>query len=646
VTAEELTARLNGRQNGAGWVAPCPAHDDRRASLSIGVGDDGRVLLHCHAGCATEAVLAAAGLTYADLAGEAQPNGRQCSRIAETYDYTDESGLLLYQVCRFEPKDFRQRRPDGVGGWIPRLGDVRRVLFGLPELKGRKVAYIPEGEKDVLALRAIGLTATTNAGGAGKWREEYTEQLRAAGVRSVATLPDNDDAGRSHAEAVARSCHAAGLQVKVVMLPGLPKKGDVSNWLEAGHTRDELVTVVKATALYEPSTEIAADGKPEHDRRVEARPVITCLADVQPEPVTWLWPGRLAAGKLALLVGDPGLGKSWITLDIAARVSAGRSWPDAAPAAAPADVLLLSAEDGLADTIRPRLDALGADLKRIHHLAMLRAGEHERAIQLADTAALERAIAETGARVLTIDPMSAYLGNTDSHRDAEVRGLIAPLAALAERTGVAILGVMHLSKGTQRPALYRAIGSIAFAAAARIVLAVAADPEHDDRRIVAPIKSNLSAPPAALAYTLADGRLGWEPDPVSDVDVDVLLSGPALDKAERREADAWLRDRLADGPAQSKEIQNAAREAGLAWRTIERAKRRLGIEAELVGYGTAGRWYWRLAETATETATHREMAVSEKDCDKSAQFTGVCSETATPISVAVSVAETDDAGLF
>jgi hypothetical protein len=129
---------------------------------------------------------------------------------------------------------------------------------------------------------------------------------------------------------------------------------------------------------------------------------------------------------------------------------------------------------------------------------------------------------------------------------------------------------------------------------------------------------------------------------VSDVDVDVLLSGPALDKAERREADAWLRDLLADGPMQSREIQNAAREAGLAWRTIERAKRRLGIEAELMGYGTAGRWYWRLPETAT----HREVAASERDGDKSAQFAGMCSETATPISVTVSVAETNDAGLF
>lgn len=626
------------RHDGRSRQVRCPAHDDRRASLAVGRGDDGRVLLHCHTGCAIVDVLTAVGLTMADL--HEQRNGHEDkAQIIATYGYQNEQGALLYQVCRFAPKDFRQRRPDGAGGWIWSLGNVRRVLFGLPELHGPKIAYVAEGEKDVLALRAIGLVASTNAGGAGKWRDEYAEQLRAAGVESVAILPDNDEPGRAHAETVARSCHAAGLKVKVVTLPDLPHKGDVSDYLDSGHTRDELVTLVKATALYESSTEVAAAVKPEHDRRVEARPVIACLADVRAEDVLWLWPGRLAAGKLALLVGDPGLGKSWITLDIAARVSAGLAWPDGAPAVAPAGVLLLSAEDGLADTIRPRLDALGADVTRVHHLAVLRAGEHERAVQLADTAALELAIAETGARVLTIDPMSAYLGSTDSHRDAEVRGLIAPLAALAERTGVAILGVMHLSKGTQRPAIYRAIGSIGFAAAARIVLAVAADPERDGRRIVAPVKSNLSAPPAALAYTLADGRLTWETEPISGIDVEALLS-PALDRQEHREADAWLREALTDGPMLSRDIKRDAEQAGIARRTLFRAKHRLGIEADRVGYGRDGKWFWRLpaVKSATKSPTDNRMALYEDSPEKTADLAGASSKSATSDGVAPNVA--------
>ncbi len=367
-----------------------------------------------------------------------------------------------------------------------------------------------------------------------------------------------------------------------------------------------------------------------------AVPQCVRVADVQPEAVSWCWPGRVAAGKLAILVGDPGLGKSWITLDIAARVSAGRSWPDGAPA----DVLLLSAEDGLADTIRPRLDALGADVTRVYHLAVLKAGDHERAIQLADVAALEAAIRLTAARVLIIDPVSAYLGATDSHRDAEVRGLLAPLAALAERTSVAILGVMHLAKSGQRPAIYRAIGSIAFAAAARIALAVARDPEREDRRLLVPVKSNLSAPPAALAYALTDGRLTWEPEPVADVDVDALLNGPPLDREERREADAWLRGMLTDGPVASKSLETSAREAGLAWRTVRRAKDRIGAEAELLGYGRQGKWYWRLpAETARdsqEMAATGEVAISEQTAEKARDLARDSPEMATSNQVAIS----------
>jgi hypothetical protein len=355
---------------------------------------------------------------------------------------------------------------------------------------------------------------------------------------------------------------------------------------------------------------------------IDVRPVLVALKDVQPEAVTWLSPGRLAAGKLALLIGDPGLGKSWITLDLAARLSAGCAMPDDAPAVPPADVVLLSAEDGLADTIRPRLDALGADVARIHHLAVLRAGEAERAVQLADTAALEIAIRETGARLLIVDPISAYLGSTDAHRDAEVRGLMAPLAALAERTDTAILGVMHLAKSPQRPAIYRAVGSIAFAAAARIILAVAADPEREDRRIMAAVKSNLGASPAALAYTLSDGRLVWAAAPLSHVDIDALLSGPVLDRQERRAADEWLFDQLRNGPIRVRDLQVAARAAGVAWRTVERAKVQRGVRASLVGYGQAGHWYWELPETDTpddqvpETATPSAVAVSESDPNK------------------------------
>jgi hypothetical protein len=341
-------------------------------------------------------------------------------------------------------------------------------------------------------------------------------------------------------------------------------------------------------------------------------PVLVTLADVQPEAVQWLWPGRIAAGKLTMICGDPGLGKSWITLDIAARVSSGSKWPDAIDGTSPSNVLLLSAEDGLADTIRPRLESLGADLHRIRALSMVRRGNSERGVQLSDISAIGAAIAETDARLLIIDPISAYLADTDAHRDAEVRSRIAPLAALAESTGAAVIVVMHLSKSTQRPAIYRAGGSIAFAAAARIVLAVAADPDDNGRRVFAPVKCNLSAPPLALTYTLSDGRLTWGSQPLRNVDIDRLLSGTATtDRTTRNEADPWLLEALKDGPVDSSRLIEEARAAGFSRRTIFRAKARLGINATRIGFGGNGGWSWHLPSPndAAQINSERNVAL-------------------------------------
>lgn len=248
--SDVLAKFTDAKRDGAGWAAKCSAHDDRRESLSIGAGDDGRTLLHCHAGCTLDAILAAASLDTRDLFPEKAPAATSTQRaIVATYPYHDEGGAHLYDVVRFAPKDFRQRRADGV--W--KMAGVRRILYGLRELQGQAIAYIVEGEKDADRLRAIGLPGTTSAGGAGTWRAEYTQQLNAASVEHVVVLSDNDEPGRKHAADVAVSCHTAGLQVKIVELPDLPAKGDVSDYLDAGHTKAELIALVKATPLYAPA---------------------------------------------------------------------------------------------------------------------------------------------------------------------------------------------------------------------------------------------------------------------------------------------------------------------------------------------------------------------------------------------------------
>ncbi len=230
----------DARRVGAAWVARCPCHQDDRPSLSVSAAGDGTVLLHCHAGCTTAAVVETLGLIMRDLFPRVDQRAGNQRRIAATYDYRDAAGELRFQVVRYEPKGFAARRPDGQGGWIWNLQGVERVLYRLPELlaadPGEPVVIV-EGEKDADRLRALGFVATTNPGGAGKWRPVYGAPLRA---RRVFPLPDNDPPGRAHARDVQQQLRGVAAGAWIVELPGLPPKGDVSDWLDAGGTADEL----------------------------------------------------------------------------------------------------------------------------------------------------------------------------------------------------------------------------------------------------------------------------------------------------------------------------------------------------------------------------------------------------------------------
>jgi putative DNA primase/helicase len=216
-----------------------------------------------------------------------------------------------------------------------------------------------------------------------------------------------------------------------------------------------------------------------------------------------------------------------------------------------------------------------------------------------DLAALERAIVTTEAVLVGIDPLSAYLGTRDSYKDSEIRGILGPLAALAERYRVAIVGILHLTKAAQRRLLNRAQGSIAFVAAARVVLAVGQDPNAPGRRLLVPIKNNLGPDAAALAFRIGDDGLVWESDPVEGSAATLLAQDEAPTRTESRERDAaveFLRDLLRDGPVPSRQVEADAKANGIAQRTLWRAKTDLGIVAER-GKGQDGKtaaWYWML----------------------------------------------------
>lgn len=331
--------------------------------------------------------------------------------------------------------------------------------------------------------------------------------------------------------------------------------------------------------------------------RAESIPGLVLLNSVIPEPVNWLWQGRIPLGKLTLIDGDPGLGKSTVTLDIAARVSRGASMPDGSPGVS-GGAVLLTLEDGLADTIVPRLRAAGADLTRI---AALQAVHDEDGLSrfptVSDIEAIERACAKVQAKIVIVDPIMAHLdGKVNSWRDQDVRGALTPLCKLVDKIGVAVILVRHLSKAIGTQAIYRGGGSIGIIGAARCAYLVAKDPANENKRVFACIKNNLAPTPVSIAFALegVDGvsKIAW--GAASDYGADALLAYPSSpeERSAIDEAKEFLTVLLSHSPIESKIVLREARAAGITDVTLRRAKKALSISVDKQGF--QGVWTWAL----------------------------------------------------
>jgi len=649
---ETLLDRLPGaRKSGSGWTARCPAHDDRRASLSIAQGDDGTALVKCHAGCDTSAILAAVGLKLADLFppkagatpksnGKTTVGGRPFSMAKEavsalarqfgrkpdaTWTYRNAQGEPVGVTCRWNTPAGKEIRPVSrhADGWRIAAMPEPRPLYRLPELlaadPGVPVVVV-EGEKSCDAAVTCGLLGTTSAGGAAAAEKTDWSPLRG---RRVIILPDHDSAGETYAATVARLCVAAGApEVRIVRLcehaPGLPPGGDLADVVEsadwcglplgdAAEPADFGQWILATAESLEPWRLASVGG----ESRSRWEPDLVCLADVEPQKVPWLWYGRIPLGRLTLLVGRPGCGKSFVTCDLAARLSNHAHWPDPGFDRAPlGDTLLICAEDDPADTIRPRLDAAGADCRRVHLLRAAKilsddGNERSVAFDLSNVDLIRDALARLPeCKLVVVDPIGSYLGGqVDTHRDNEVRSVLAPLAALAAERGVAVVLVCHTRKALASFADDMALGSRAFVGLARSVLHLMADPDDEKRKLLLPGKCNLSAPPPGLAFRIVGdpGRLEWEPDPLEGFRADDVVTPKESQKTKRGPepttrdaASEWLADLLKDGPMPAADIREQAKAADLSWRTIRRAQESLGIVPRKKAFG--GGWEWGLPE--------------------------------------------------
>ncbi len=346
----------NIKKSGAGYTARCPAHEDKRNSLSIGIGEDGKILLHCHAGCPLENILQAAGLKTADLY---QDEPKQERKIEKIYPYQDAGGKLLYEVVRYIPKGFSQRRPDGRGGYIYNLKGIKPVLYRLPEVleavKDGRLIHIVEGEKDVENLFKLGLVATTCSSGAGKWRDYYSDSLRGA---NVVIIPDCDEPGRKHAEQIAESVKKKAKSVKVVHLPDMQDKQDITDFFRkhgkaAGmKLLQKLIDEAKDLCRPDVNSLTTIDAKTLKEKQLP--PVIFTV-------------DRLISTGLSILAAPPKAGKSWLALWLCLQIAQGL--PVWGRKTKQGSVLYLALEDSL-NRLQSRLSALTAETPDNLHFAI------------------------------------------------------------------------------------------------------------------------------------------------------------------------------------------------------------------------------------------------------------------------------------
>ncbi|MBB6001343.1 hypothetical protein HNR25_005174 [Streptomonospora salina] len=441
-------------QGTGGHTAQCPSHADRSPSLSLGAGHNGGVVLHCHAGCGPEDVVAALGLDMADLAPEDTGHHPPAPRVVATYTYTDEQERPLYEVRRIEPgengraKTFRPYLP---GAQLPGLGRVRHVLYNLPAAHRAAAAgqlvYVCEGEKDCDRLAALGYTATCNLGGAGKWRPEYSADLVDAHVVVVA---DRDGGGLNHARRVATALSEYAASVRKV-LPAVEREhADLSDHLNAGHGLEALVPLDESGAEAESGDdESGADGDADLRALAAAYAPLDwhALWEQTPEEVPWLCEPLIAAGRLVAVYSPAKAGKSLLLLEVAAGLATGRPVLGN-PARSPQRVVYVDIENSGAD-VQERLQAMGygpGDLDNLVYysfpslpeLDSREGGRHLLALAVAH-----------GAELVVIDTVSRVIAGKENDSDtfhALYRHALAPLKG----RGVAVIRLDHSGKDAEQ----------------------------------------------------------------------------------------------------------------------------------------------------------------------------------------------------
>ena len=458
--------------NEEGWaMALCPFHDDTNPSLSVNVNsgyfkcfgcdeegsaEDFYMKLH-DAGIEAACMSIAASVNPDEETPRPKVRRRAGSkRPIETYDYRDENGVLKFQVCRYEDKDFSQRRPDEKGGWIDNVKGVDPVPYNLPRVKEARTLFVCEGEKDCDNLSKLGndIVATCNPGGADNWKAELNQYFRDKGV---ILLPDNDSPGHQHAEQVAESLSGIARAIRIVHLPGLPDKGDVSDWFEAGHFRKELFKLVKDTKTWEPSG--MPTGFTDRD-----------LLTMNIPPTKWGIRGILPEG-LTILGGKPKIGKSILAQNVAIEITqGGRVFGE--KEVTKGAVIFLALED-TPKRLQSRMNRMISSRRRTGNLHYYT--EWPR-MNLGGLKLLEQRIRQIkDLRLVVIDTLARFRpaerGKSSTQYEVDYQH-VADIKALADRYEVCILLIHHLRKLEAEDVMDTFSGTLGLTGAADSLLAL------------------------------------------------------------------------------------------------------------------------------------------------------------------------------
>lgn len=598
MTFDEILSRLDGVTGGGNQrYARCPAHDDHKASLAVSRGGDGRVLLHCHAGCAPEQIVEAIGLTMQELFVEPLEAPREKWKVVARYNYTDASGKLLAQKTRYDTgkgKTFLWRHPNERGEWEKGRGG-KATLYNPSHSRSDHV-YLVEGEKDADALTALGRAALSPPDGAkSKWLPEYTEMLRG---RVVAIIQDNDAPGKEFAQMAAKALTGAAKGVKVLDLtkiwPELPEHGDTSDLLE--HMGPEGMTAISQLAKQAP------DFSPEETKN---KLKIIRMSEIEPKRAEYLLYPYLPRGKLTIIGGISGSTKTWLVLYLASVISNGTRFTtddEFTPPRSPGVVIYQTRENDYETDIRPRLDKLGANLENIITIDDHDEDGHGFPLTLVD-GRIEEAAEELHPALIVFDPIQSYIGaELDFHKANEVRPVLDKLIDLAKRYRCAVALISHMSKMTTAGALDRLLGTSDLRNAARSILVVGSDPNdpnYPHARVVAHAKNSLGRTGQSLRYHI-DEYAGVVLDGFCELDEDTIIKTPAMLNGTRQKPSTTLNEAvlaldrfLGDkGAAKLSQIQTWAALQGISQRTLYNAKNAMELQTLQIGFSSDKTTWW------------------------------------------------------